>query len=200
LGPGEDAAREKYADLLKSHGRGEVAADPNVYDLLNLYLAWVETNRPLSLGKLQVHLKRFGKSFGKTLRVSRLKPHHVQTVIDSDYAKRSDTYKNDAITAVKGALFWAIDQGYITTSPIARMKKPPRNVRETFIPAIAWQDVLGAASDRPFRDYLTVAFSSGARPHEMRTMEARYFDRDNRRIVFPRLKSCPASHGTGISR
>lgn len=186
LGKDKDAALEKYAELLKAHGRGEIAHDPALYDLLNLYLAWVKTNRPPSFEKLQVHLKRFGQKF-KRLKVSQLKVHHVQAVIDSDYAKRSTTYQNDAITTVKGALFWAMDQGYITVNPIARMKKPPRNVRETFVKAVDWQAVLDAASDLQFRDYLTVAFSSGARPHEMRTMEASYLD--GRRIVFPRLRS-----------
>jgi integrase len=183
LGSDEEQARKKYHALLADN---QPAADESVYKLLNRHLAWCKRHRkPETFKRQRIHLRRFARFIGKTRKASELKPFHVQRCLDRKYVDCSTTYLNDAITAIKGALNWAVEQGYIESNPIDKMKKPRRAVRQEFVKAVDWQRVLDAASDEPLRDYLTVAFSSGARPQETRKIEARHFDRDGRRIIFP---------------
>lgn len=182
----EVEANAKAADLIK---RGHVESDPTVYNLLNLYLDYAKEKQvPTGFDRTRRHLKRFVDAFGRTLRVSQLKVHNVTKVIEGEkYKDCSSTYQNDAITALKAAFNWAVKRQYIDRNPIDKMEKPPRNVRETFVQGVDWQRVLDAATDQCFLDYLIVAFSTGARPQEMRMMTAAYLD--GRRVVFPRLKS-----------
>jgi integrase len=182
LGRDEEKARRKYHAILADT---QPAPDESVYKLLNRHLAWCKKNRkPETFKARRIHLRRFAKFIGKIRKASDLKPFHVQRCLDRYYAGRSTTYQNDAITSIKGALNWAVEQGYIDRNPIDKMKKPRRTVRQEFVKSLDWQRVLDAATDQQFRDYLTVAFSSGARPQETRKIEARHFDREGRRIVF----------------
>ena len=190
LGASKKDAEKKHRELLARN----VTTDPPVYQLFNRFLAFVEANRAEDTYiKYQRHLKPFG-TLGRSLRVSGLQPHHVQRILDANYRGASTTTHNDVITVVKVALNWGVGQGFIAFNPLAKMPKPTRNVRETFVPASEWPSLLGAASSSQFRDYLMFALSTGARPQEIRKIEAGYFDRAARRIVFPRLKSKGKKH------
>ena len=118
-----------------------------------------------------------------------MKPLHVQRWIDKHYRRRSATYKNIAITAVKAALNWAAEQGYIGHSPIARMKKPRCACREFYVPVVEWLRVLNAARGQEFKELVTVMFASGARPQEIRHIEARHYEPELVRLVFLRDES-----------
>lgn len=183
LGPSKKDAERKLRELL---ARG-ITTDPPVLQLFNRFLMYIKANRaPDTHTKYVRHLLPFGK-LGRSLRVSNLQPHHVQRILDADYRGASTTTQNDVITVVKGALNWAVGQGYIAFNPLAKMPKPTRNVRETFVPAAEWPKLLGAVSDPEFRDYVLFALTTGARPQETRKIEASYLQ--GSRIVFPRLKS-----------
>jgi integrase len=187
LGKDEAQARKKYHALLAEHNP---PADGSAYRLLNRYLAWCKLHCAEGTFKLRRrHLRKFGLYLGRSRKVSELKPYHVQRFVDSRYTGRSTTYHNDAITIIKGALTWAVGQGYIDRNPIEKMKMPPRAVRQEFVKAVDWQRVLEAAKGDEFRDYLTLALSSGARPQELRIIEARHFDAAGKRLVFPILES-----------
>ena len=131
LGRDKEAAYEEYHRLMGQRTDGVPLETDSVARLLNRYLAWIEANRARPTFKKALHhLKSFGRKIGPDLKVNRLKPYHVQRWIDADYAKLSDTYKNAAITVVKGALNWCEQQGYIAHNPIAKMKKPTPAIRE----------------------------------------------------------------------
>lgn len=184
LGKDKTAAFAKYHELMAKRKAGVVIANEAVCTLLNKYLAFCEANRAkATFEKNRFHLRRFAHHIGARLKVSALKPYHVQEWIDKDYAKKSSTYQHTAITAVKGALEWAAKLGYIEYSPIAKMPKPRPQVREEFIKPVDWQLVLDATNDQSFRDYLVFALLTGARPQEMRIIEARHLEPENRRIV-----------------
>ena len=85
--------------------------------------------------------------------------------------------------ALKAALNWAAEQGYIDHSPIARMKKPRCKCREFFVPVVDWLRVLSAARGQQFKELVTVMFASGARPQEMRRIEARHYEPVLARLV-----------------
>ena len=104
--------------------------------------------------------------------------------IDRYYAGRSDTYKNIAITTVKAAMNWAVEQGYLDHSPIARIRKPRAAVREFYLPVSEWRRVLKVCRGQAFSDFVTVLLLTGARPQELRIVEARHYDVPASRLVF----------------
>ena len=62
-------------------------------------------------------------------------------------------------------------------------------MRETFVPAEKWPEILAAIPDKEFRNYVIVAMTTGARAQEIPKIEARHFDPKHRRIVFPQKES-----------
>jgi integrase len=185
LGRNEHEAWENYYDHMARRGRAEPTPEDTVAKLLNIYLCWCKANRaPATFEKNALHLKRFLGFIGAEFQVKRLKPLHVQQWIDQQYVRTSDTYKNIAISAVKAALNWSVEQGYLEHSPISSLRKPKVGVREFFVPAPKWLDVLDAARGEEFRDYLTVTLASGARPQEMRRVESRHYEPQFSRWVF----------------
>ena len=104
---------------------------------------------------------------------SKLKAYHVQRWVDKEYAGRSETYKHIAVSEVQAALNWAVGLQYIAENPVKAMPKPKAAMREVFVPAEQWPEILAAISDQEFRDYGIVSVTTGARAQEMPKIEAR---------------------------
>lgn len=182
LGKDKAAAQEKYHELATKLRGG--LPDDSIAVLLNRYLAFCENNQAhTSFVKKRLHLRRLGQFLGPKMKVSALKPHHLQTWLDRDYKGKSDTYRNDAATTAKSAFSWAAKQGYIGSSPVAALEKPRPNVREFFVPSEQWPQLVEAAGGEAFKDYIRFALSTGARPQEIRVLEAKHFDRPRQRFV-----------------
>lgn len=200
LGTDEEDAREEYHKIMTRRRENTVHATDSVQTLLNRYLDWCKVNRADSTFDRRLPIiKSFGLSVGPGLKIPKLRPYHIQRWIDEKYSdphRHSDTYRNTLITAVKGAIEWAAEQGYIEHSPIARMKKPRAAIRQLFIPSAKWSEIYKAARDEYLRDFLVVMLASGARPQEMFKIEARHFDPGGSRLVF----GIPESKGEAASR
>ena len=190
LGRNEKKAWEKYHDLMGERRKSVVSADDSLATVLNRHLVWVRDNRAKATYEKKLrHLRSFGQHLGPKLKVSELRAYHVQRWIDQEYAGRSGTYQHIAISEVQTALNWAVGLQYITENPIAKMPKPEAAMREVFVPAEQWTEILSAIPDREFREYIIVSMTTGARAQEMPKIEARHFDREHRRIVFPKKES-----------
>ena len=82
------------------------------------------------------------------------------------------------------AFQWAVDEGYISASPIKSLKRVKGKCRETIISPKQWERLV-EASDECFRDFLTFVREAGARPQEARLAEAKHVDLENGRIHWP---------------
>ena len=181
---------QKYHDLMAERRKGVVSVDDVLATVLNRYLVWVRDNRAKATYEKKLrHLRSSGRHVGQKLKVNELKAYHVQRWIDQEFAGRSDTYKHIAISEVQTALNWAVGLQYIPENPLAKMPKPEAAMREVFVPAERWSEILAAIPDREFRDYVVVSVVTGARAQEMPKIEARHLDREHRRIVFPKKES-----------
>ncbi|MBX3678530.1 MAG: hypothetical protein KF853_16060 [Rhodocyclaceae bacterium] len=188
LGKDKAEAHDEFHRLMTERTGVVRTTRLTVREIVTAYLDYVKANRAANTHKKYKHiLTTFSASTAATLRPHALRPYHVQQCIDKHYNDRSTTYQADVITSIVAALNWGESMGLVARNPIARMKKPRRNVRENYIPSEKWAELIAAASDDCFRDYLTVALSSGARPNELRTMQASYLN--GSRVIFPRLKS-----------
>jgi integrase len=170
LGRTEQEAKDRYDYLL---GVAGIQSIGRVDDLLDAFLEWVKVNRSeATYAQYRELLQSFNRSLPATLRICDLKPYHISNWLDGQ--TWNSTTKNKAVGAVKRAFNWAVDQGHINLSPIARVKKPPVRNREIIITAKIWNRIGKAVKDRAFRDFLIILFTTGCRPYEARTVEARH--------------------------
>ena len=166
---GRAKAWDEYHRIMAKRQQAEPSSDEAVKVVVNRYLGWIKDNRsPATYDKCRRHLRRFVLHVGQNLKVRELKRHHVQRWIDDEYAGKSSTYQNTAMTTVVGALNWAAEFDFIPENPLRGLKKPARKVREFFLSETQWQEILAAIPDQEFRDYFTFAVSCGTRPQETR--------------------------------
>lgn len=121
-----------------------------------------------------------------TLTVDQLQPDHVYGWVDSQPGWK--TGRRGAIIAVQRVFNWAARAGKLKSlggSPLAGMEKPAQGRREQLVRAEEFDTILAAAQDLEFVDLLVAAWETGARPAELFTVEASYFDEPNARWVFP---------------
>jgi len=188
LGNDETEAFEEYHAIMTKRRQEAVTADDSVANLIDLRWNWIKANRAeTTADRVKPVLTSFKHFIGPKLKVRKLKPFHVTQWIAEKYSHVNDTTKNSLITNIKSAFGWAVDEGHIETNPIERMKKPTPAVRQEFVLALEWPQILAAATDEPFRHFLTVMLDSGARVQEMFKMEARHLDEN--RIIFPVAES-----------
>jgi hypothetical protein len=84
----------------------------SVARVFNLYLAWLEANRARPIfEKALRHLRSFGQKTGPDLKVTKLRPFHVQRRVDeklvaaSDSLRRSGTGRQMQATGTTGCGF-----------------------------------------------------------------------------------------------
>jgi integrase len=166
------------------------AADPFVVVMVERFLEWAGVNR----GKRTYDIYRwfleiFADGIPRTLAMSALKPYHVTKIMDANDGRWSANTKNDFAGTVQRAFNWALAEGLIDRNPLARVSKPGREARELVVSPEDYAEVMAAVRESNFRALLEFAWESGARPQEIRAIEARHIDFDAKRIVFPPKES-----------
>jgi integrase/recombinase XerC len=166
--------------------------DLSVHTLITKYLNWCGKHRsPRTLEWYTGHLDNFLAHLGeaKDGPATNLKPYNVIEWIDAQTGW-GDNYSRGAIVAVQRAYNWAEELGYIESTPLKKIKKPPAKRRETFMTPEDFEQILGhlKASD-PFRDLFLFVWHTGCRPQEARHIEPRHVQLEHERIVFPAEES-----------
>jgi integrase len=202
LGKDKDKAYEKFRRMTQSGATG----DYTVRQVIQAYWKWAKaTHAPSTYERRKPILESFSKAMRPSLKADALRAMHVQDWIDNKIKHKvavkggkrgerkttskplSPTTIGDYITVIKAVMNWAKGMGYIDRNPIENMPKPTARVRQDFVPADVWPKVLALATDEPFRDYLTVMLSSGARAAEMGKFEAKHLTEN--RLTLPIEKS-----------
>lgn len=187
LGPDKGQAFKLYHKLMLRPP--ELLQDPRaeadtVVAVIDLFLDWCKVHRDeRTYDWYRAHLQRFADAIPATLPVVKLKPFHVLQWTDS-HKDWAPGMKRGAITAVQRSLNWAVKVGHIDRSPIAHVEKPPAGKRELVVTPEAYQKMLELCPEEPYRDLLTLAWETGARPQELLAMEARHFEPERRRVIF----------------
>lgn len=188
LGQDEAKAKEAYHKLMSKQGRGVRPGTFTMRQVLAFYWDWLVQNRASSTAsRRKPILESFGLAVSPTLLAVELRPYEVQKWIDKNDRIKSPTTAGDRVTLIKSVMNWAESMGYVDHNPIAKMPKPAPVVRQTFLPANTWQQVMELATDDEFLDFLTVMLASGARPTEMFRFEACHVS--GSRFILPILES-----------
>jgi integrase len=186
-----DEAYRLYHELM-SRPPAEQAATPvnpipsgQVVELLDTFLEWARKNKaPHTYRWYKQYIQLFVDAIPATLTIAELKPYHVTCAMDA-HPNWGNNSRHDFISAVKRAFNWALDEELIDRSPLARMKKPAREAGETVLSPAEYATVIKAVTEPRFHDLLEFAWETGARPQELRKVEARFLDLESSRIVFP---------------
>jgi integrase len=75
--------------------------------------------------------------------------------------------------------------GYIHIDPLASVSRGQQIPRQLYLEPEQWVELMRLVKPGPFRDFLILLRATGARPQEVRKVEARHFDRKNECWRFP---------------
>jgi len=182
LGPDKEVAFKTWHALAST--LVTPTEDMQVHTLLNLYLDWTQKNRAkATYAWYQMFLKSFAKMVPEMMRVHELRPYHVEAWL-ADFGGNSNT-RNGAVRAVKRAFNWAVKQGYLTHSPVRNVEKPKPRRREEYLEPERYQQIIEAIQDPCFHDFVEAMKETGARPQEVRLVQAKHVDRKARVWFFP---------------
>jgi integrase len=164
------------------------ASGLSVPELLDKFLDWTQKHKAKRTYEwYRDHLQSFLDHLGsRPIAAADLKPFHVVEWADA-HPGWSPAYRRGAITAVQRPLNWAEELGYISSSPIKRIKKPQPQRRDNHITPEGFAELIGNYPERdPFRELLTFAWYTGCRPQEAIHLEARHTDLAAERLVLPK--------------
>jgi integrase len=189
LGPDRDRAFEQYHAIMAGRSAPRLPAIREnsvlVVQVLDAFLEHCQIqNSPATYQWYRDRLQQFAPTIPRSLRVSELRPFHVQQWVDA-HPRWSNGTRRIAIRSVKRAMRWAEEQGLIDKSPIANMRKPPGGRRELVISDEEFRHILEKSRNHEFRDLLIVTWETGCRPQESLRVEARHVDLGNQRWIFP---------------
>jgi integrase len=198
LGPDEEAAFVEYHRLMQQPRdvlRPKTTAK-SVVAVLDLFLEWTKAHRaPRTFEWYQERTQAFvnfkpkdGSFVAADLTVDEMKPFHVQQWVDS-HPDWSNSHKRNGMIAMQRAFNWAERIGHIDKSPIRYLEKPPAGRREQVIKPDEYARMLAEYADQQFRDVLAFCWETGARPQEVRVIEARHLDLSRSRVVLPPVEA-----------
>jgi len=186
----EGAARQRFHELMALEALGTPAESPNVSTaaLFEAFLDWSHRHNDLSTYKSYLaYLQAFIDLHG-TVLVRDLKPFHVTRCLDA-HPRWGQSTQRGAITAVKRALNWATDEGFIAANPLKTVKKPPVKHREKILTAAEQKTIAATPRDKAFQQFLFAMENTGCRPGEIAQVTAAQVDLESGTWTFQRHKT-----------
>jgi integrase len=161
-----------------------------VRELIAEFLEWAEKHTR-SYDYYAHFLTQFARTVPKELGAPDLRPFRVTRWLDKHPTWRANT-RRCAIGAVKRVYHWGVAEGYLDFTPLAGQRKPPGERREVILSQEQRSIIFATVKDRRFRDFLLLIQETGARPQEVRAIEARHVQITERVWILP-----PSEHKTG---
>lgn len=184
LGRNKAVADKKFHELmLRRPINGSDVSDVSVPQLVQQYLTWCQGNlAEITTRNRTKKLLDFADMYPR-LKVTDLRPIHVQAWVNQRHAHLNSTSQHTAITLVQACLSWSQKMGIVEVNRLRAMPKPRPEVRQEFIDRPLWGKVLDAC--RPhFRDLLEFMLWSGIRPQEIALLTTENLDTAHRRFIF----------------
>jgi len=164
--------------------QGRPVSYDSVAIILDDFISWCTENRkPKTARGYEDFCQSFLDSFPH-LKVFDLTSANV-TVWLQDQKTWNSTTKRNAITALQRAFNWAVKNRGLERNPIRGMEKPEANRRTVVLTPQEFDAIIDNTKDAAFRELLIVSYDSGARPQEIKQMEARHIQIDKFRCVIP---------------
>jgi len=166
-----ELAVKKYWALMSQEDIAQAAdrTQVSVASLFDVFLEWSEKHSVRSTFEWYKRLLQDFCDFHPGLIIAELKPFHVTRWIHSHTWGQSSV--RGAITAVKRAMNWAVEEGYIEANPFRFMKRPATTKRSQTITPEMHEQMIGA-TDPDFALFLNALKETGARPGEVMKVAA----------------------------
>lgn len=129
-----------------------------------------------------INFESKGEQIG-LLPADKVNAGHVTAWLESQTTWGPTTRRN-AITAIQRAFNWCVGNLGLARNPIQGMHKPTAKRRSSVVTPAELEKILQNVSAQ-LADLLTVTYDSGARPQEVKRLEARHIDFENQRAVIP---------------
>jgi site-specific recombinase XerD len=192
-------AKEGFQEALRiwhqkmvEHDEGTLGKDPKLRQVVDGFLEWSSNprnNAPGTYKWYQFYLSRFLETTIAAKRVSDLTEADIEDWLNNDFYNHSETARGHAIRCIKRSLNWAKRRKLIRENPLTELRRPKSKSRgRKTITAEQWKELYQAvekAGDEPFLALITLLRHTGCRVTEFRLVEAKWFDREGRRWVFP---------------
>jgi integrase len=186
----EAEAKARFHELMAEEALAAPVESRNVTvaALFEAFLDWSHRhNSSATYTFYKGYLQRFVDLHGNVL-VRELKRFHVTHWLDAS-PERGEGGQRAALTALKRAFNWAVDEEHIKANPIKKYPKPPAQRRERVLTAQEQETIAGAPRDQAFRDFVLALRESGCRPGEIASVTAAQVDLDRAQWVLPRHKT-----------
>jgi len=156
----------------RRHQIREASPDMTFAELAARFLA-DGSPRPYHLDRLKVLLPYFGdRPIGtiskSAVREYRLSRHKEKTL--------TETTLNRDIEVLRHLLYWAVDEGFLTVNPLARIRLPKQRRKPRPILTLAEEDKLLDAAAPHLRQLILAAVDSGMRRGELLTQRLEHVD------------------------
>ena len=166
-----EAERAYFQIMARDGGKLPEAATLTVAQVADLFLDWSSRHNDHSTYDWY---KKFLQDFCDLhggLQASQLKPFQVTQWLDR-HAGWNDGSRRCAITALKRAFNWSVDEGVLPANPVKKVHKPPVKSRDRILKPQEKNQLLGAIKDQPFRDFVFALQETGGRPSEVARVTA----------------------------
>ncbi len=184
LGDTKREAEEALKILQKAPAKVLVDSEA-VASLFDSFLDWTQQNRAPKTYRGYLDFCQSFKNKWPRLRIADLQPIHVTQWLDEQKTWNSTTKRN-GITCIQRVINWGTKNWNLEKNPLHRMEKPEAQRREQIISPAEFKDLLAAIPDAEFRELLIVSNESGARPQEVKNLEARHVDLKAHIWYFPK--------------
>ncbi len=154
LGRDKGEAYDRFYALMRQPQQQRRVSAELLAAIVDVFLEWVLNNRsPDTYEWYRYRLQRFIERY-PDLRVSELRPYHVQTWVDScDF---SVTSRRNYLRSVKRCMKWARIQGYVDGNPIADLEVPSAESKTVCVSQAEFDILMSYVRNRSFADLLTV--------------------------------------------
>lgn len=189
------AAKQRFYELmaLEAVATPVESIDVTVASLCEAFLDWSSReNSPPTYEFYRGFLQKFVDLHG-TVRVRDLKPYHV-TRWFQQHAGWGQTTRRCALTAVKRAFNWAVNEGYLAANPLRSVEKPPVVRRDRVVSEQEHTVIVDAVRDEGFKHFLFALRSTGCRPGEIASVTAADFNADIGTWTLKRHKTVTKTH------
>lgn len=152
-------------------GQVKTAAKLTVAEAFDAFLDWASREKkPATFEHYRYFLQSFADTGVKGRPVSDLIPHHLTKWLQAH--SWNSTSRNRAVSCVKRALSWCVQEGLIPDSPLKAVKKDRMLRREKTVTPDERASIDAEVKDQAFRLYLFAMGQTGARSMEVRTVTA----------------------------
>lgn len=172
LSDGHAGEAEAWVQL-RRHQTGQIktATKLTVAEAFDAFLDWANREKkPATFEHYRYFLQNFADTGVKAKPVSDLIPHHLTKWLQAHGWNSTSRYR--AVSCVKRALSWCVQEGLIADHPLKAVRKDSMLRREKTVTADERAAIDGEVKDQAFRLYLFAMGQTGARSMEVRSVTA----------------------------